>query len=96
MENESHVTFTTRRETCPLNNVQISQAEDVKYLGLQLDRRLTWQLSIQHSTQLASKQPSSKPHGTTREKPIANKLAHRTPNEIPCVTVVFLTLVSKG
>jgi hypothetical protein len=40
-----HVTFTTRRETCSpvhLNNVQLSQEEDVKYLGLHLDRRLTW------------------------------------------------------
>jgi hypothetical protein len=34
-----HVTFTTRRETCPLvhvNNVQLPQEEDVKYLGLNL------------------------------------------------------------
>jgi hypothetical protein len=40
-----HITFTTRRETCPppvhINNVQLPQ-EDVKYLGLHLDRRLTW------------------------------------------------------
>jgi hypothetical protein len=41
-----HVPFTTRRETCPpvhINNVQLPQAEDVKYLGLHLDTRLTWQ-----------------------------------------------------
>jgi hypothetical protein len=40
-----HVTFITRRETCPLvhtNNVQLSQEEDGKYLVLHLDRRLTW------------------------------------------------------
>jgi hypothetical protein len=39
-----HVTFTTGKETCSLvhiNNVQVSQ-EDVKYLGLHLDRRFTW------------------------------------------------------
>jgi hypothetical protein len=39
----SHATFTTLRETCPpvhINNVQLPQKEDVKYLGLHLDRRL--------------------------------------------------------
>jgi hypothetical protein len=42
--NSIQVTFTTRRETCPpvhMNSVQLPQ-EDVKYLGLQLNRRLTW------------------------------------------------------
>jgi hypothetical protein len=40
----AHITFTIRRETCPLvhtNDVQLPQ-EDVKYLGLYFDRRLTW------------------------------------------------------
>jgi hypothetical protein len=40
-----HVTFTTRRDTCPpvhINDVQISQENHVKYLGLHLDCRLTW------------------------------------------------------
>jgi hypothetical protein len=43
--NSTDITFTTRRETCPpvhINNVQLLQAEEVKYLGLHLDRRLTW------------------------------------------------------
>jgi len=38
-----HVTFTTRRKTCPpliLNGVSIPQAESARYLGLHLDRRL--------------------------------------------------------
>jgi hypothetical protein len=34
----THVTFTTRRATCP---EQLPQAEEVKYLGMHLDRRLT-------------------------------------------------------
>jgi hypothetical protein len=41
----THITFTTRRETHPpvhINNVKLPQAVEVKYLGLQLDRRLTW------------------------------------------------------
>jgi histone H2A len=41
----THVTFTTRTATCPgvhIYNGQLLQAEEVKYLGLQLDRGLTW------------------------------------------------------
>jgi hypothetical protein len=45
----THITFTTRRETCPpvhINKVQLPQAEEVEYLGLHLDRRLTWRNHI--------------------------------------------------
>jgi hypothetical protein len=44
-----HVTFTTRRKTCPpvhINDAQIPQENHVKYLGLHLDRRLTWHTHI--------------------------------------------------
>lgn len=44
-----HVTFTLRRQICPpvtINNKTIPQADDVKYLGIYLDRRLTWQKHI--------------------------------------------------
>lgn len=44
-----HVTFITSGETCPpvnLNDHPIPQAEDDKYLGVYLDRRLTWKKHI--------------------------------------------------
>jgi hypothetical protein len=45
----THVTFTTRRATCSkvhINDVQLPQPDDVKYLGLHLDRRLNWHKHI--------------------------------------------------
>jgi len=39
------VTFTLNKMTCPpvkLNNDHLPQADEVKYLGIQRDRRLTW------------------------------------------------------
>lgn len=44
-----HITFTTRRQSCPpvsLQGVQIPVANEVKYLGMHLDRRLTWRTHI--------------------------------------------------
>jgi hypothetical protein len=41
----SHKTFTLRKGHCPavsINQTIIPQAESIKYLGLQFDRRLTW------------------------------------------------------
>lgn len=45
----THVTFTLNRDTCPfvaLNNTQLPQEQSAKYLGIHLDRRLTWQKHI--------------------------------------------------
>lgn len=45
----SHITFTLRRDTCPpvqLNDKYIPQVDVVKYLGMHLDRRLTWKTHI--------------------------------------------------
>lgn len=40
-----HCTFTLKQKVCPpiyLNNVPLPTAQNVRYLGLHLDRRLTW------------------------------------------------------
>lgn len=45
----THITFTLNKRTCPmitLNNTNIPQHTNVKYLGLYLDRRLTWKKHI--------------------------------------------------
>jgi len=39
-----HVTFTLKRSVCPsvqLNNKHLAQPDEVKYLGIHLDRKLT-------------------------------------------------------
>ena len=54
-----HVTFTLNRQTCPpltLYNTQLPQADVVTYLGVHLDRRLTWNEHIKaKKTHLALK-----------------------------------------
>jgi hypothetical protein len=59
------VTFTLNKLTCPpvkLNNEQLPQADEVKYLGIHLDRRLTWR---KHNYQ-------TKAIGPQTTKPILN------------------------
>lgn len=44
-----HITFTLNKQTCPqitLNAVNVPQKTDIKYLGVHLDRRLTWRKHI--------------------------------------------------
>jgi hypothetical protein len=41
----AQVTFTLKKQTCPpvyLNNKQLTQTDDMKYLGIYPDRKLNW------------------------------------------------------
>ena len=48
-QKSQHITFTLRRLTCPpiyFNNIPIPQTDEVQYLGMTFDRRLTWKPHI--------------------------------------------------
>jgi hypothetical protein len=49
----SQITFTTKRTNCPvtINNIQIPIQTEVKYLGLYLDQKVTWQKHIKTKCQ---------------------------------------------
>ena len=55
----THVTFTLRKQACPqvsINNITIPNKDTVRYLGMTLDRRLTWKQHImEKSKQLRDK-----------------------------------------
>ncbi|KAF0711128.1 ribosome biogenesis protein TSR3 isoform X1 [Aphis craccivora] len=51
----THCTFTLRHGTCPtlfLNNQTLPNAQCVRYLGIHIDRRLTWAPHIKNKTHL--------------------------------------------
>lgn len=48
-DKSNFISFTLRRKDCPsvfINNTQIPKSESVKYLGMHLDKRLTWKQHI--------------------------------------------------
>ena len=45
----SHITFTLRKQSCPqmtVNNISIPNKDSVRYLGIILNRRVTWKRHI--------------------------------------------------
>jgi hypothetical protein len=65
-----HITFILRNQTCPtvqMGNVDLPQKNEVKYLGMHLDRRLTWAEHI-----ITKKKAQSK--SGTNSLPIPNKI----------------------
>ena len=49
MKKFTHVTFTLRKQTCPqvsIKNITVPNKDTVRYLGMTLDRRLTWKQHI--------------------------------------------------
>ena len=55
----THVTFTLQKQICPLvsiNNITVPNKDTVRYLGMTLDRRLTWKRHfVDKSKQLRDK-----------------------------------------
>lgn len=54
----THITFTLKRGNCPgvtLNGTLIPHTDNIKYLGLHLDRRLTWRTHIFNKRKLLGK-----------------------------------------
>ena len=50
----THVTFTLRKQTCPqvsINNITVPNKDTVRYLGITLDRRLTWKQHITNKSE---------------------------------------------
>ena len=57
-----HITFTLRRQTCPpvhINNQYIPQTDTVRYLGMTLDRRLTWASHTRNTKQAITRRIKS-------------------------------------
>jgi hypothetical protein len=83
-----HVTFTTPTGQCPpvhLNNVELPTADHVKYLGLHLNRKLTWRHT---SSTSGSNSASSSPRctgysGAVRDPPSPTSSFSTNPSPNP-------------
>jgi hypothetical protein len=67
------ITFTTKCMNCPpvtINNIQIPVQKQVKYLGLYLDQKLTWQKHIKTKHQHLTKNKKKPPWPLVRERTI--------------------------
>jgi hypothetical protein len=76
----THVTFTKRNQTCQtvqIGKVDLPQKNEVKYLGMHLERRLTWAKHIKSKKEIT--QPKSETNELAARKKINTISRKQTP-----------------